>query len=51
MAEGIPAGTIRSNLSEMKITQEQWDKIFKKSNETKNSTITKPKETKCRMTN
>lgn len=47
MAEGIPAGTIRSNLSEMKITQEQWDKIFKKDkkqNKTNGEKSPKPKE-------
>ena len=29
MSEGIAPGTIRINLSDMKITQEKWDKIFK----------------------
>lgn len=29
MGEGISPHLIRSNLSEMKITQEHWDNIFK----------------------
>ncbi len=29
MGEGISPHIVRSNLSEMKITQEHWDRIFK----------------------